>query len=94
MPAESTAQFIDVCQKLYKATWKPMLRWWKSTPESRQQGQHHRPGRQVQLRRPTPLFRHPEIVAPRDLDEEDPAEIEAPSSTWPTFSWTATLVAW
>ena len=27
------------------------------------------------------LFRHPEIVAYRDLDEEDPAEVEAASST-------------
>lgn len=26
------------------------------------------------------LFRHPEIVAYRDLDEEDPAEVEANSS--------------
>jgi succinyl-CoA synthetase beta subunit len=44
--------------------------------ELRQQGQHHGPGREVQLRRQR-LFRHPEIVALRDLDEEDPAEVEA-----------------
>jgi succinyl-CoA synthetase beta subunit len=40
------------------------------------------------------LFRHPEIVAYRDLDEEDPAESKPPSSTWPTSAWTATSAAW
>jgi succinyl-CoA synthetase beta subunit len=41
------------------------------------------------------LFRHPEIVAYRDLDEEDPAEIEA-SEVRPGLhpAWTATSAAW
>ena len=40
------------------------------------------------------LFRHPEIVAYRDLDEEDPAEVEAPNSIWPTSRSTAISAAW
>ncbi len=41
------------------------------------------------------LFRHPEIVAFRDLDEEDRCRNrKPPSSTWPTSRWTATSAAW
>ena len=40
------------------------------------------------------LFRHPEIVAYRDLDEEDPAEIEASKFDLTYISWTATSAAW
>ena len=40
------------------------------------------------------LFRHPEIVAYRDLDEEDPAEVEASKLTSPTFRSMATSAVW
>ena len=41
------------------------------------------------------LFRHPDIVAMRDLDEEDPLEIEASKYDLSTTSrWTATSAAW
>jgi len=40
------------------------------------------------------LYRHPEIVAYRDLDEEDPAEVEASKFTSATSAWTATSAAW
>jgi succinyl-CoA synthetase beta subunit len=40
------------------------------------------------------LYRHPEIVAYRDLDEEDADEIEASKLTWPTSASTATSAAW
>ena len=39
------------------------------------------------------LFRHPDIVAMRDLDEEDPAEVEASNSTSRTSRSTATSAA-
>ena len=40
------------------------------------------------------LFRHPEIVALRDLDEEDPLEIEASKYDSATSRSTATSPAW
>jgi succinyl-CoA synthetase beta subunit len=40
------------------------------------------------------LFRHPEIQAMRDLDEEDPAEVEASSSISRTSRSAATSAAW
>ena len=40
------------------------------------------------------LYRQPEIVAMRDLDEEDPTKSKPPSSTSPTSRSTATSAAW
>ena len=40
------------------------------------------------------LFRHPDIAALRDLDEEDPAEIEASKYDFRMSPWTAISVAW
>ena len=40
------------------------------------------------------LFRHPDIARMRDLDEEDPAEIEASKFDLAYISWTATSAAW
>ena len=40
------------------------------------------------------LFRHPDIVAMRDLDEEDPAEIEASKFDLYYIRSTATSAAW
>jgi hypothetical protein len=40
------------------------------------------------------LFRHPEIVEMRDLDEEDPPRLPRRSSTCRTFRSTATSAVW
>jgi succinyl-CoA synthetase beta subunit len=70
-------QAVDVLQKLYKCYMDTDASLVEINPLNRdRQGQHHRAGRQVQLRRqravPSPGNR-----GPRDLDEEDPAEVEA-----------------
>ena len=77
MPADSVAQFIDVCQKLYKCYMETDASLVEINPLNRDSK-----GNIVALDAKfnfdaNALFRHPDIVALRDLDEEDPAEIEA-----------------
>ena len=77
MPADSVAQFIDVCQKLYKCYMETDASLVEINPLNRD-GK----GKVIALDAKfnfdaNALFRHPDIVALRDLDEEDPAEIEA-----------------
>ena len=40
------------------------------------------------------LYRHPEIRELRDIDEEDPLEVEASKYSLTTSSWTAMWAAW
>ena len=56
LPADSTAQAVDVFQALHLLHGHRRLAGRNQPAEPRQQGQHHRPGRQVQLRleRPVP----------------------------------------
>ncbi len=77
MPADSAAQFADVCQKLYKCYMETDASLVEINPLNRDSK-----GNIIALDAKfnfdsNALFRHPEIVALRDLDEEDPAEIEA-----------------
>ena len=77
MPADSQAQFIDVCQKLYQCYMDTDASLVEINPLNRDSK-----GNIIALDAKfnfdaNALFRHPEIVALRDLDEEDPAEIEA-----------------
>ena len=77
MPADSQKQFIDVCQKLYKCYMDTDASMVEINPLNRDSK-----GNIIALDAKfnfdsNALFRHPEIVAYRDLDEEDPAEIEA-----------------
>ncbi len=77
MPGGSVAQFVEVCQKLYKCYMETDASLVEINPLNRD-GQ----GRIIALDAkfnfdPNALFRHPEIVALRDLDEEDPAEVQA-----------------
>jgi succinyl-CoA synthetase beta subunit len=77
MPAGSQAQLIDICQKLYKCYMDTDASLVEINPLNRDSK-----GKITALDAKfnfdsNALFRHPEIVALRDLDEEDPAEIEA-----------------
>ena len=77
MPADSAAQFADVCHKLYKCYMDTDASLVEINPLNRDSK-----GNIIALDAKfnfdaNALFRHPEIVAFRDLDEEDPAEIEA-----------------
>ncbi len=77
MPDDSKAQFIDICQKLYTCYMDTDAALVEINPLNRDSK-----GRVVALDSKfnfdsNALFRHPEIVALRDLDEEDPAEVEA-----------------
>ena len=77
MPEDSKAQFIDVCQKLYKCYMDTDASLVEINPLNRDSK-----GNIIALDAKfnfdsNALFRHPEIVAYRDLDEEDPAEVEA-----------------
>jgi len=77
MPADSQAQFIDVCQKLYKCYMDTDASLVEINPLNRDSK-----GNIIALDAKfnfddNATFRHPEITALRDLDEEDPAEIEA-----------------
>ncbi|MGN5478845.1 hypothetical protein ACTMU2_23225 [Cupriavidus basilensis] len=65
------------CKACTRRSTTPTLRWPKSTradPDRRRQG--HRADAKFNFDS-NALFRHPEIVAYRDLDEEDANEIEA-----------------
>jgi succinyl-CoA synthetase beta subunit len=77
IPGDSTAQAVDVFKKLYKCYMDTDAALVEINPLNRD-GK----GNIVALDSKfnfdsNALFRHPEIVALRDLDEEDPAEIEA-----------------
>ncbi|MDE2401924.1 MAG: ADP-forming succinate--CoA ligase subunit beta [Burkholderiales bacterium] len=77
MPADSTTQAVDIFKKLYQCYMETDASLVEINPLNRD-GK----GKVMALDAkfnfdPNALFRHPEIVAYRDLDEEDPAEIEA-----------------
>jgi succinyl-CoA synthetase beta subunit len=77
LPADSTAQAVDVFQKLYQCYMDTDASLVEINPLNRDSK-----GGIMALDAKfnfdaNALFRHPEIVAYRDLDEEDPAEVEA-----------------
>jgi succinyl-CoA synthetase beta subunit len=77
LPANSTAQAIDLFQKLYTCYMATDASLVEINPLNRDSQ-----GNLIALDAKfnfdsNALFRHPEIVAYRDLDEEDPAEVEA-----------------
>jgi succinyl-CoA synthetase beta subunit len=77
MPADSQAQFADVCKKLYQCYMDTDASLVEINPLNRDSQ-----GNIIALDAKfnfdsNALFRHPEIVAYRDLDEEDALEIEA-----------------
>ena len=77
MPADSTAQTVDILKKLYQCYMETDASLVEINPLNRDSK-----GKVTALDAKfnfdaNALFRHPEIVAYRDLDEEDPAEIEA-----------------
>ncbi len=77
IPADSTAQAVDVFQKLYKCYMDTDAALVEINPLNRDSK-----GNIMALDAKfnfdsNALFRHPDIVAYRDLDEEDAAEVEA-----------------
>ena len=77
LPANSTAQAVDVFQKLYACYMDTDASLVEINPLNRDSQ-----GKLIALDAKfnfdaNALFRHPDIVAYRDLDEEDPAEVEA-----------------
>jgi len=77
LPADSTAQAVDVFKKLYQCYMDTDASLVEINPLNRDSK-----GNIIALDAKfnfdaNALFRHPEIVAYRDLDEEDPAEVEA-----------------
>ncbi len=77
LPADSTAQAVDVFKKLYQCYMDTDASLVEINPLNRDSR-----GNIIALDAKfnfdsNALFRHPDIVAFRDLDEEDPAEIEA-----------------
>ncbi|WP_293221199.1 ADP-forming succinate--CoA ligase subunit beta [Ottowia sp.] len=77
MPAGSVAAFVDVCRKLYQCYMATDASLVEINPLNRDSK-----GNIIALDAKfnfdaNALFRHPEIVALRDLDEEDPAEVQA-----------------
>ena len=77
VPAGSTAQAVDVFQKLYKVYMECDASLVEINPLILE-GNGKIKALDAKFNFDSnALFRHPEIVALRDLDEEDPAEIEA-----------------
>ena len=77
VPAGSTAQAIDVLKKLYKVYMDTDASLVEINPLVLE-GNGKIKALDAKFNfDPNALYRHPEIVAYRDLDEEDPAEIEA-----------------
>ncbi len=77
LPEDSWAQAVDIFQKLYRCYMETDASLVEINPLNRDSK-----GQLIALDAKfnfdaNALFRHPEIVAYRDLDEEDPAEIEA-----------------
>ena len=82
VPAASQAQAIDVLKKLYTCYMETDCSLAEINPLILEGSADGKPGHIKALDAKfnfdaNALFRHPEIVALRDLDEEDPAEIEA-----------------
>jgi succinyl-CoA synthetase beta subunit len=82
VPAGSTAQAVDVLKKLYQCYMATDCSLAEINPLILEGSVDGKPGNIKALDAKfnfdaNALFRHPEIVAYRDLDEEDPAEIEA-----------------
>ena len=77
VPTASTARAVDVLQKLYKVYMDTDASLVEINPLILE-GNGNIKALDAKFNfDPNALFRHPEIVALRDLDEEDPAEIEA-----------------
>ncbi|XAH23291.1 ADP-forming succinate--CoA ligase subunit beta [Xylophilus sp. GW821-FHT01B05] len=77
LPAESTEQAIDIFQKLYKCYMETDASLVEINPLNRD-GKNKLMALDAKFNFDSnALFRHPEIVAYRDLDEEDAAEVEA-----------------
>ena len=77
VPAGSTAQCVDVLQKLYRCYMETDASLVEINPLILE-GNGNIKALDAKFNfDANALFRHPEIVAYRDLDEEDPAEIEA-----------------
>ncbi len=77
VPAASRAQAIDVMHKLYRCYMETDASLAEINPLILE-GNGHIKALDAKFNFDSnALFRHPEIVAYRDLDEEDPAEIEA-----------------
>jgi len=77
MPGDSAAQFIDICQKLYQCYMETDAALVEINPLNRD-GKGNIIALDAKFNFDSnALFRHPEIVALRDLDEEDAAEVEA-----------------
>ncbi len=82
VPADSQAQAVDVFKKLYAAYMETDASLVEINPMILEGSVNGAPGRIKALDAKfnfdsNALFRHPDIVAYRDLDEEDAAEIEA-----------------
>src|ERR1019366_1007360 len=82
LPKEAHAQAIDVFKKLYARDMETDASLAEITPLILEGGKNGAPASIKALDAKfnfdaNAMFRHPEIVAFRDLDEEDPAEIEA-----------------
>jgi succinyl-CoA synthetase beta subunit len=77
VPPASTPKAVDVLQKLYKCYMETDASLVEVNPLILE-GNGNIKALDAKFNfDPNALFRHPEIVAYRDLDEEDPAEIEA-----------------
>jgi succinyl-CoA synthetase beta subunit len=77
MPADSTSQAVDIFKKLYQCYMQTDASLVEINPLNRDsKGQVMALDAKFNFDS-NALFRHPEIVAYRDLDEEDPAEVEA-----------------
>ena len=77
VPPGSTAQAVDVLKKLYKVYMETDASLVEINPLILE-GNGNIKALDAKFNfDPNALFRHPEIVALRDLDEEDPAEVEA-----------------
>ncbi len=77
IPEESIAEAVDQFQKLYQAYWETDASLAEINPLILTGDGHIRALDAKFNFDSNALFRQPEIVAYRDLDEEDPAEIEA-----------------
>ena len=77
VPAGSTAQAVDVLQKVYKVYMDTDASLVEINPMILEGNGNIKAIDAKFNFDANALFRHPEIVAYRDLDEEDPAEVEA-----------------
>jgi len=77
MPAGSTPQFVELCKKLYTCYMETDASLVEINPLNRDSKGHLIALDAKFNFDDNALFRHPEIVALRDLDEEDASEIQA-----------------